>query len=278
MPTVVTVHLHTADPLFFDETWSLERPFRQLLASARPSPSPAEGQHDAFQPYTLSPLWRVHRRQRPNPGRAALTAYRWRICLLDDALAPPLLAGLQAMETLTLQDASLTVEEVTVETQGYPQLVRQAQEQVGDRPESARRLSLEFITPTVLRRSGLPMPLPDPLLVFRHYLLCWDTFAPPEFRVNLNLLDAIAFHVALTEHRLETRRVRPEGKPPRIGFLGSATYTVMAWEKLGPGFLEMLHTLARFGTFCGTGEMTAQGLGQTRYGAPGEPRKPRRSP
>ncbi len=275
MPTVVTVHLSTADPLFFDETWPLETPFRQLLAAAHPSPPPTGGQHDAFLPYTLSPLWRVHRRQRPNPGRATPTAYRWRICLLDDALAPPLLAGLQAMETLALQGASLTVEEVAVETQRYPQIARQAQEQVGDRPESARRLSLEFITPVVLHRSGLPMPLPDPLLVFHHYLLCWDTFAPPELRVNVNLLDAVAFHVALTEHRLETRRVRPAGKPPRVGFLGNATYTVMAWEKLGPDFLATLHALARFGAFCGTGEMTAQGLGQTRYGGPEPPRRSR---
>jgi CRISPR/Cas system endoribonuclease Cas6 (RAMP superfamily) len=103
------------------------------------------------------------------------------------------------------------------------------------------------------------------VLVFHSLLLAWDTFAPRDLWVNINLLDAVEAHLAVTEHRVETRPVRVADERLRTGFLGQVTYKMMAWEKLGAEFLGTLHMLARFGEFCGTGELTEHGLGQTRY-------------
>jgi CRISPR/Cas system endoribonuclease Cas6 (RAMP superfamily) len=102
------------------------------------------------------------------------------------------------------------------------------------------------------------------VLVFRHYLSAWDTFAPRELWINFNLLDAVQYHVALGEHRLETRHIQWGNKRTVAGFLGGAVYMVHRWQKLGAEFLGHLQMLARFGVFCSTGEGAARGLGQTR--------------
>jgi CRISPR-associated endoribonuclease Cas6 len=256
MPTALTIQLTAATPLFFDPGWPLAQRFLEILA--RGGASPPEGR-EALKPYALSPVWRT-------AAPTVLTAVpcRWRVCLLDDALTAPFLEGLKATDTLDLNGTALNVGEVAVETCPYDRLVRQAQQNAQARPGRARHLNLEFRTPTLLYRSGLPLPLPDPLLVFRHYLSVWDTFAPRELWVNFNRLDAVQFHVTLTRHHLETRRVRGDDGHAATGFVGRVSYAVREWHKLGAEFLGTLQTLAQFGTFCGTGAGTTRGLGQTR--------------
>jgi CRISPR-associated endoribonuclease Cas6 len=265
MPVAVTIHLNTSDPLFFDETWPLEELFLETMARSGLGQRIAEREGNPPKPYTLSPIWCDSSRP-PSPQELLHSSvYRWRVCLLDDGLTTHFLAGLEGPKTLNLGGKPLTVRNVTTEDTSYQQIAHEAQAYARASPIRARRFQLAFLTPVVLRRSGLPMPLPDPILVFRHYLDCWDTFAPRELWVNINLLDAIEFHLALTEHQLETRRVASSGKRAGIGFLGRATYETTAWRKLGAECLGTLHTLARFAEFCGTGELTTRGLGQTRY-------------
>ncbi len=256
MPTIITLSLNTSEPLFFDEMWPLEAIFFDILGQSPQRETPST------KPYTLSPIRRAQGKRRAG---APVGAYQWRISLLDDALRDSLMQGLEAAQTLELDGKPLTISGVAIEECGYEDIIRLAQEQTGARPDDERSLKIEFLTPAVLYRSGLPMPLPDPPLVFEHYLRIWDTFAPRELRVNYNLLDAVAFHVAVTEQHTESRRVRLAGGGTRVGCLGSVMFTAMGWRKLGPEFLERLHMLARFANFCGTGELTANGLGQTRY-------------
>jgi CRISPR-associated endoribonuclease Cas6 len=264
MPAVVTVHLNPSVPFFFDEALPLEELFLEILEKSRPDSPAAGGRGSEFKPYTLSPIWRSPGRRAPDEEMLQDTECQWRVCLLDDALTPHFLEGLKAAGALNLEGNGLAIGQAEVEERSYQHIARQAQEETCAGPDRARHFGLEFITPVVLRRHGLPMPLPDPLLLFRHYLSCWDAFAPRELSVNVNLLDAIEVHLALAEHSLETRRVRL-GDGSKVGFLGKATYTAVAWEKLGVEFLGTLHMLADFATLCGSGEWTARGLGQTRY-------------
>lgn len=266
MPSIVTVRLEASAPLFFDETWPLEELFLDIL---RRSQAPFPQLERDYRPYTLSPLWRTEplhasTTDKHLPGRLA-SSYEWRIGLLDDALTPHLLQGIEAAETLKLEANELTVSEVASETCTYQSMAQESQDRVANAPDKHRRIRLEFLTPALLYRSKMPMPLPDPALVFRYYLGAWDTFAPRDLWANFNLLDGIKFHIAITDHRLETRRVRPTDRRSRVGCVGWVNYTAMAWRKLGPEFLGTLHTLARFAEFCGTGELTTRGLGQTRY-------------
>ncbi len=262
MPTTITIPLTTSTPLFFDEAWPLEELFSETLA--RPKGPGISQPNNKPKPYTLSPIWRERRRGLSTLETIKTTTYHWRVCLLDEALVPPFLAGLEAAPTLNLNGNSLLAGPVAVKKLAYEQLAQQAQARAKANPQARRHLNLEFVTPVVLRRSGVPMPLPDPVPVFHHYLRCWDTFAPRELWVNVNVLDAIEAHLALIEHQLETRSVKPDGERIKTGFLGRVTYKMMAWQKLGTEFLGVLHMLARFGEFCGTGELTEHGLGQTR--------------
>jgi CRISPR-associated endoribonuclease Cas6 len=269
MPTAITLRLDADAPLFFDETWPLEDLFLDMLKRGQPDSATATTQRE-IKPYTLSPIRRVQGKQMP------ATAYQWRVCLLNDALTPSFLHGLESTQTLTLDNHSLTIGGVAIEEGAYADIAHQAQAQASAGPDDERQIGLEFLTPAILQRSGLPMPLPDPPLLFHHYLEAWDTFAPRELRVNFNLLDAVAFHVAVTEHRLETRRVKLADGGTRVGLLGRVALSVMEWRKLGVEFLGHLHTLAHYADFCGTGELTVNGLGQTRYGATRVSALPRR--
>lgn len=263
MPAAITVQLQAPTPLFFDEDWPLEARLLDVLRRAK-ARLPERGQGDELKPYALAPLWRVQEKGESAPGVMGPAAYQWRVCLLDDALTAPLLQGLQATETLDLNGILLTVGQASVEETSYAELARRAQAEAQARPARAWRLGLEFITPVVLYRSGLPLPLPDPVLVFRHYLSAWDTFAPRELWINFNLLDAIQYHVAPGEHRLETRHVQWGNRRTVPGFLGGVVYTAHHWQKLGAEFLGNLQMLVRFGVFCSTGEGATRGLGQTR--------------
>jgi CRISPR-associated endoribonuclease Cas6 len=269
MPAVVTIQLEAPNPLFFDEAWPLEGLFLEILQRSQPHPLGTERRNRELKPYTLSPIWHAYDRQLSVSGGVPEgeipTAYQWRAGLLDDALTSHFLHGLEGLETLSLEGKRLNIGNVATEERTYHDIVEQAQVLVSNRPDEQRRIHLEFLTPAILYRSGLPMPLPDPSLVFRHYLSAWDTFAPRELWANFNLLDAVTFHVAVTKHRLETRRVQLAGGKTKVGCLGKITYTAMAWRKLGAEFLARLHMLAQFSEFCGTGELTTHGLGQTQY-------------
>ncbi|MFC1976140.1 CRISPR system precrRNA processing endoribonuclease RAMP protein Cas6 [Chloroflexota bacterium] len=259
MPTTLTIPFTTTERLFFDETWPLERLFLDILTAGRP----ASLKNERLKPYTLSPIWLYRQRGVPAEEKQGHLVYQWRVSLLDDSLTGLFLDGLKATPTLKLNSHLLAIGPVKTQTQSYAQLAKTSQGST--RPPSERYFNFEFMTPVILRRHGLPFPLPDPIAIFHHYLLAWDTFAPRKLWININVLDAIEAHLALVEHQLETRQVRPDGKAPKTGFLGQATYKMMAWEKLGSEFLETLHRLAHFAEFCGTGDLTECGLGQTRY-------------
>lgn len=260
MPAIVTVHLQAPSALFFDENWPLEERFLHILGPVQPE---AQRRPDAPKPYALSPLWRAHRRPLPSELLES-TTYHWRVSLLDDALTTPFLRGLEATESMDLDGAPLAITKVVVKEQTYQEIAHRSQAQARTRPKKACRIGLEFITPALLYRAGLPLPFPDPVLVFGHYLTVWDTYAPRDMWFNVNLLDAIKFHVAPVEHRLETRPVRWPGERAQVGVMGGIVYVARQWHKLGQEFLGTLQTLARLGIFCGAGLGTERGLGQTR--------------
>lgn len=253
MPTLLTLPLTAPTALIIDESQPLQPLFEELVG--RP-----------VQPgsYTLSPLWRDRPKGQPAPAFDQPTTYHWRISLLDDRLLESLRSRVADLSHLHLLDTPLAIGEGQWSYQSYPELVRRAQRRATAKTQAARWISLDFLTPVILCRHNRPYPLPDPALVFYHYLNGWDSFAPRDLQVNLNVVDALAAHLILTEHQLETRPVRFETRGSRIGFLGKVTYKMMDWEKLGVDFLATVQTLACFSEFCGSGDFTERGLGQTR--------------
>lgn len=120
-------------------------------------------------------------------------------------------------------------------------------------------LELEFSSPTTFRVKGdklQPFPLPD--LVLGNWLDKWNLFAP----VTLPL-EARPFaleSLAASRYRLETQAVNYWGAP-FIGFTGRCAYRLLERD---PYWLRLVHTLAAFSFYCGSGYKTSFGFGQTR--------------
>lgn len=119
-------------------------------------------------------------------------------------------------------------------------------------------LTLEFATPTCSRRIEREWVLPTPAVVFGSYLRAWNAFGRPAFDGDLTRL--IEADVLVSDYRLRTLRLQI-GEAEFRGWTGQVTYRIFARER---GLRAMLHLLADFAPFCGTGYKTTQGMGQTR--------------
>lgn len=125
-----------------------------------------------------------------------------------------------------------------------------------ERPD--RRLSLRFASPTTFRREQTHLPVPLPDLIVQGWLARWNACAgvslPDEvYRYALECL-------AISRYSLHTEAVR-HGPVTLIGCVGTCNYYALNAD---PYWLRLLHTLAAYSFFCGTGHKTTQGLGQTR--------------
>ena len=88
-------------------------------------------------------------------------------------------------------------------------------------------------------------------------------FAPQDLRLNINTLDLVAAHVAVSRFRLETRAVIFDCYP-QIGFVGTVSYRIIRSRCLGHDLIRRINILADYAPFCGTGHKTTQGMGQTQ--------------
>lgn len=265
MPTTLTLHLTSPQPLFFDEAWPLEATFRTVLAEAEISIPNTE-----LLPYTLAPLMPKRPPGRPSLNLSEQTPYYWQITWLDDGLTSRILAAFQQLDALIFGEMTLTVTDVQAKLQPYGELVSRTHDWAKRKPKAVRFADLSITTPALLHRQGLALPLPDPVMVFHYYLAAWNCFAPHSMGINANLLDGVAAHVTITAHQLETRSVTITDVGTRTGLLGQVTYQMIAGHKLGLDFLGQWQSLVHLAPFCGTGDWTQQGFGQTQLGAKGQ--------
>lgn len=207
-----------------------------LAARLRNAPPP--------RPYTIS---RFYRRN---------GCWVWRVTFLRDDLLDPLQSGLEQLEALPLTETlvPLDVTQIKVWQVSYDELLEQATDE--------RRIRLRFISPTSFRTGLASYPLPDPLVIFQSWWRRWNTFAPR--KLERVLLDVAAVHLAVARHDLHTQVV-DLGVGQSVGFVGSVTLRVIQAHKLGGAVLRHLNALADYAAFCGTGQRTAQGMGQTRH-------------
>jgi len=131
-----------------------------------------------------------------------------------------------------------------------------------------RQFEMEFTSPTAIRRIHRNVVLPLPAGIFQGYLRAWNRWARPAF--DRDLLDLVEADVHVTRYRLETRALDfgpKEGggassrRRMEPGFVGRCAFTIFHHE---PAMRRVIHLLADFAQFCGTGYKTTQGMGQTR--------------
>lgn len=198
---------------------------------------------DGSKPFTISPVWPAGEER------------RFRITLLRDNLWPPLEKGFSQASSVDIVGQGVSIAGAEAEYRSYEEIWGKAKED--------RKIRLTFLSPTSFRSQGMHYPLPDPLLVFRSYLSQWNECAPSRLRFNVNTLDVVEAHVALSYHRLHTEVVDFD-RYKQIGFVGMVQYTVTKAHLLGSEILKRLNALGDYAYFCGTGHKTTQGMGQTK--------------
>jgi CRISPR-associated endoribonuclease Cas6 len=242
MPTILHIPLQVDKPPSFPPV-HLPQIFLDCLAEEAPSLVNHLREAAPPRPYTLSRFYRRDDR------------WFWRVTLLRDDLEAPLQAGLERLKMLPIPEESIPVEvsKVTSQTLSYEGILAQAAD--------ARHMRLQFFSPTSFRTGLVSYTLPDPMVAFQSWWRRWNAFAPSKF--NRVLLDVAAVHLAVARHRIRTEVVGL-GVGKMIGFIGNATFRVIQAHKLGDDIVRHLNALADYAVYCGTGQRTAQGMGQTR--------------
>ena len=126
-------------------------------------------------------------------------------------------------------------------------------------------LIFTFCTPTVLRRRGMPLPLPWPSSVWGSWLRRWNEFSgmPIDPEAFSQWVEGAIF---LLRHRLESCRAGGAKGAALTGFIGSVEFALTREGRTNEKFLQYCHALAALAPYCGTGQRTNDGLGLTISG------------
>lgn len=221
-----------------------------------------EGQ--GVRPFTVSTLVRVteggdHR------GEVSPDAVYWvRYTLMADELLAALHRALAAREAarapVTIDGHPFEILDILTTpeaTDGWAQTTtcRQLLNDAG----AETRLALHFVSPTTFRTGDVNLLFPLPDSVFASHLRKWETFSPEP--LHPDLLSFIRTHVVAERHELETRVVPYAAGAQWNGFVGFCQYRVLGGDA---DQIRHLNALTDFALFCGTGQKTTQGMGQTR--------------
>lgn len=247
MPYAITLSLVTEPDTPFPNIphRALQASFYTWLQQGDPDLAGYVHELSGSKPFTVTPLFR----------RNGQPCYHF--TLLDDTLWPPLETALSDGAQVEIANECWPVAEdgQQVEHCSYADLVANA------RAETS--MIFRFLSPTSFRSQDMHYPLPDPVMAFNSWLSRWNAFAPKDLRLNVNTLDLVAAHVAISRFRLETKAVGFD-RYTQIGFVGTVHYRIIKRRLLGDSLIRRLNVLADYAPFCGTGHKTTQGMGRTR--------------
>ena len=128
---------------------------------------------------------------------------------------------------------------------------------------AAKRISLQFTSPTTFKSAGKNIPLPLPEMVFGSLLDRWNAYAPIVFPEEVRRYAAEC--LAVGRYKISTRPVPFKRGGMRIGFVGQVTFTSLNYDRY---WMSLLGALASFAIFCGVGGGTSMGMGQCRVSYP----------
>lgn len=215
-------------------------------------------------PFTVSMLqgdvvW-SNGRPRVRPDARCFVRYTTLAPEVFAALGRVLLEKSAFQGEVELDGAPFCVENVRAypnDTRGWGNVT--SHERLYDSAGTHDRLEFVFSSPTTFRQGNKNLLFPLPPSVFGSYWQRWRIFSGIE--LSDDLLDFVAEYVAVEQHRLRTEMV-PHGPRHQLhGFTGRCTYRVL---KRDPAKLKELNTLANYALYCGTGQKTTQGMGQTK--------------
>lgn len=198
---------------------------------------------EGVKPFTVSPL-------QNNGGKWA----SFKITLLSDDLFPMLNRGIELRPEVNLLGAILPLTEM-------PHVIADTYAQMMQSTDAGAFTILQFLTPASFRVNDMHYVFPEPGLVFSSYLARWNAFAPGDLHIDEAWLDWVRASVAVSRFQLDSG-VMPFGKYQQIGCVGRVQYRVS--RPAPENMTYVLNCLAGFAFYCGTGNKTTQGMGQTR--------------
>jgi CRISPR-associated endoribonuclease Cas6 len=245
---------------------ALEAEFLRWVGKVDPIRAETLHDGDSLQPFTVSDL----QGSRPNGGYISLSPKQplwWRITTLNPELSEiidqRLLSGFPSVMSLARGRCNFSIEKATLDPSKHPWAGRTTYNELisrhllnKDMPESS--INVEFNSPTTFHtgETHLPLPMPDKLL--GSWVERWNRFSP--VGLTQEVRPCAQDILALSRHELSTQVVH-FGKRTIIGFTGWCIFRILSKD---PYWLRLVHTLANYSIYCGTGVKTSCGMGQTR--------------
>ncbi len=220
-------------------------------------------------PFTVSALRPPPRRRSDDHNALPEPLYRMRFTTLSEdvfnVLSQVLYDQMMRRATVQLGKAEFRLIDVATESvrNGERANITSAEE-LWERAQPVSDITLRFTTPTAFRTATpshekkVTMLFPNPTNVFHSYREKWNAFTPN--KIDDGFKDWVEENVVVEAHHLQTERV-PFGNSPLSGFRGWCRYTARDGDLQR---LKQWNALADFAYFCGTGQKTTQGMGQTR--------------
>jgi len=250
----------------------------------RADPALAERLHEPnrLRPFTLSSLQDVGK---VREGKVTITPeqeYWLRVTSMEATLSRCLLECILPTlpSEIELAGATFKLKGATYDPTEHPwarQTTYEAliKENLMSTEQLGRALTLQFASPTTFRRTertssltngegqayrvaGHNFLLPLPGLVFDSYLQKWNAFAPVALPPEVKRYAEEC--VAVSRYRLQVVLME-FGEVRELGFVGTCRFTALVAD---PYWLRLLHLLAAFAFYAGTGHHTTRGMGQTR--------------
>lgn len=208
-------------------------------------------------PFTISPLLEGHELKGGYSVISPTREVTFRLTMLNEemfaATISPLFLIMAEERILYLSRKPITIGSVDLceeKLTSFPKILADAL------PHP--KVTLEFITPTSFKVSGVQSLFPDPKLVFSSLLRRWNAFS--ETKLPEEYIKSFA-SIKVSSYNLHTELVH-FSRYKMIGFKGRTEFELP--KDLGEPFQRVVNALADFAPYAGVGVKTAMGMGQTK--------------
>ncbi len=242
--------------------------FLDLVRRADPALADALHQPRGDKPFTVSALLPTSLTKGEGAGVRGVRAgerYEWRITAFEMHLAQVIAEQVlpHLPRELHLGAAHFEVGEAITDNARYPWAGTTDASALIDKWFSPgrrveKRFTLEFASPTAYRHIHRNILLPNPVGIFPGYLAAWNANCHPRFEEDLIAL--VEAEVSISRYALKTQVV-DFGEYREAGWVGQCGFTIFSEEV---ALRRVIHLLADFAFYCGTGYKTTQGMGMTR--------------
>lgn len=230
-------------------------------------PALADSLHAARgdKPFTVSALLDPHARRGAATAVRAGAQYEWRVTAFEPRLAQLLAESVlpNLPREVRLGSAHFATGAPITDRAAHPwagvvDASALVDQWFGSGSKSEKRITLEFASPTAHRQIHRNVLFPQPAPLWGGWLRAWNAYAQPAFEDDL--IARVEADVAISRYALRTQVV-DFGEFREAGYVGECGFTIFSAET---ALRRVLHLLADFAFFCGTGYKTTQGMGMTR--------------